>query len=267
MKNLKLLSAPIIISLILFGGMWVLAQGATSAEEAEAYIAPPGPICRNGASGVSPDFDLAYASTSAGGMDLGFNVEFVPIVRSYSETEGFIESMPTVRFKPKLDANGNRIVDEYWLAGNRGDLITYESSQLWPFFSEPSEAPAPYTTGLGPRIRANPGLVWVVGNEADRVSVQDSLLPETYARAYHDAYAYIKSQDPTAQIALGGLVNFAPDREQYLDLVAAEYQRIYGSKMPVDVVTMHVYNLWGRHFGSQTADAGGSNIALGTDPN
>ncbi|MEM8858514.1 MAG: hypothetical protein AAGD96_09340, partial [Chloroflexota bacterium] len=230
-------------------------------------IAPPGPICRNGASGVSPDFDLAYGSTQSGGLDLGFNVEFVPVVRSYSDTEGYIESIPTIRFKPKLDSNGNRIVDEYWLAGNRGDLIEYQSNQLWPYFSDNANAPAPYKQGMESRILANPGKVWVVGNEADREQVQDSLLPETYARAYHDAYAYVKSVDPTAQIALGGLVNFAPDREQYLDLVFAEYQRIYGSKMPVDVFTMHVYNLWGRHFGSQTADAGGSSIALGTNPN
>ncbi len=47
--------------------------------------------------------------------------------------------------------------------------------------------------GLGPIILANPGGIWLVGNEPDVAnSVQDHMLPDTYARAYHDVYHFIK---------------------------------------------------------------------------
>ncbi|MFK7805108.1 MAG: hypothetical protein AB8G95_25975 [Anaerolineae bacterium] len=266
MKNIKFLSIPLFVSAILFGGLWMATEPATASPD-EEFIAPPGPICRNGASGHSTDFNLAYGSTGAGGMDLGFSVGFSPQVATLSDSQGYIETIPTIRFKPRLDSSGNRIPSEYWLVNSFSDKITYDSSELNPYFSEPEEAPAPYTKGMGPIIRANPGRIWIIGNEVDREQFQDSLLPETFARAYHDAYAYVKKVDPTAQIAVSGLVNFAPDRKQYLDLVFNEYRRLYGHDMPVDIWTMHAYNLWGRSFGSQTSDAGGSAIALGTDPN
>lgn len=272
MNHFKLLSIPLAVVFILLGGFWMMAQPAAADPDAP-LIAPPGPICRNGASGNSPDFDLAYADTSAGGMEIAFSVEFTPRVRNFSAKHGYVESISNIRFKPKFDSDGNRIVDEYWLAGAYSDLPFYNDQQRYPYFSEPENAPYPYSEntrwpkGLGPTIRANPGNVWVVGNEVDRIQAQDSLLPETYARAYHDAYSYIKGIDPTAQIAVSGLVNFGPDREQYLDNVFAAYRRIYGYDMEVDLWSMHVYNIWGRHYDAVNYDSfDGSYIALGSDP-
>ncbi len=272
MKHFKLLSIPITVMAILMGSFWMFTNDA-SADPDTPLIAPPGPICRNGASGSSPDFGLAYASTGEGGMDLSFNVEFVPRIRTYSEQDGYVESVGNIRFKPKFDANGQRIVDEYWLAGANNDLPFYDDKQRYPYFSEPEDAPYPYSEntrwakGLGPTIRANPGKIWVVGNEVDRKDSQDSLLPETYARAYHDAYSYIKGIDPTAQIAISGLVNFGPDREQYLTNVFTSYRAIYGYDMPVDIFTMHVYNIWGRHYDNFNPNSNdGSYVALGSDP-
>ncbi len=112
--------------------------------------------------------------------------------------------------------------------------------------------------GLGAIVAANPGALWIVGNEPDRVG-QDGVCPQQYAQAYHDVYFFIKSRDPTARVAIAGLVEVTPGRLQYLDIVWDTYARRYGAPMPVDVWTMHIYIL------SETGE-GDASIALGTDP-
>jgi hypothetical protein len=112
--------------------------------------------------------------------------------------------------------------------------------------------------GLGDLVAANPGSVWVVGNEPERIG-QDDVCPQQYAQAYHDAYYFIKERDPTARVAVAGLVQVTPGRLQYLDIVRDTYQARYGWSMPVDVWTMHIYIL------PETSD-GDAHIALGTDP-
>jgi hypothetical protein len=112
--------------------------------------------------------------------------------------------------------------------------------------------------GLGARVDANPGALWLVGNEPDRI-YQNDICPQQYAEAYHDVYYFIKERDPTAQVAMAGLVEVTPGRLQYLDIVWDTYRERYGTDMPVDVWTMHIYVL------SETND-GDAHIALGTDP-
>lgn len=119
--------------------------------------------------------------------------------------------------------------------------------------------------GLGPIVLANPGQVWLVGNEPDVANpVQDNILPSTYAHAYHDVYHFIKDLDPTAQVAIGGLSMFTPGRQQYMDIVWDTYWKAFGKAMPVDIWNIHLYILseirpW---------DGGHSDgkVALGTDP-
>lgn len=99
-------------------------------------------------------------------------------------------------------------------------------------------------------IQANPGQVWRIGNEPDSIWM-DNCTPEQYARAYHELYYLVKSVDPTAQAAFGGLVQATPLRLLYLDFVWQDYQDFYGEEMPVDVWTLHsfilpeVRNSWG----------------------
>jgi hypothetical protein len=107
--------------------------------------------------------------------------------------------------------------------------------------------------GLGPRVQANPGAVWVIGNEPDREEVQDDTTPEVFAEAYHDAYTFIKGIDPTARVAMPGLVEITPLRLKYLDTISSTYQSLYGVALPVDVWTAHIYILpegqsWGAHY-------------------
>lgn len=99
-------------------------------------------------------------------------------------------------------------------------------------------------------IRANPGALWLIGNEPD-VPWQDNVTPEEYARRYHQFYLYIKSLDPTARIAIGGVAQPTPLRLTYLDRVLATYEQLYNRPMPIDVWNVHAFvlreerNSWG----------------------
>lgn len=90
---------------------------------------------------------------------------------------------------------------------------------------------------------ANPGSIWLAGNEPDRVGIQDNMLPADYARYYHEVYTFIKGIDPTARIATAGIVQATSIRLRYLDHVLAAYQEMFGQPMPVDLWNIHNFML------------------------
>lgn len=92
---------------------------------------------------------------------------------------------------------------------------------------------------LGPVVDANPGAMWLVGNEPDCIW-QDDLPPAEYARIYHDVYQFLKGRDLSARVAAGGIVQPTPLRLQYLDLVLAAYRARYGHELPADL--WHIHN-------------------------
>lgn len=92
-------------------------------------------------------------------------------------------------------------------------------------------------------VEANPGAVWVVGNEPDRPDMQDSLTPEAFAVYYHDVYRTIKRREPTAQVAIGGIVQPTPIRLRYLDRVLDAYRQRYRTPLPADIWTIHNFIL------------------------
>ncbi|MGC9467707.1 MAG: hypothetical protein ACP5HS_03885, partial [Anaerolineae bacterium] len=107
-------------------------------------------------------------------------------------------------------------------------------------------SPAGGIPAIQDAARANPGALWLIGNEMDRRDWdygggggQDEMLPEMYARAYYDIYHAIKGADDTAKVAIGGMVQATPLRLAYLDTVWETYQARYGSPMPVDVWNVH----------------------------
>ncbi|MBM3128533.1 MAG: hypothetical protein FJ009_07895 [Chloroflexi bacterium] len=90
--------------------------------------------------------------------------------------------------------------------------------------------------------RANPGSLWLIGNEPD-VKWQDNVEPRAYARLYQRAYRAIKDADPTAQVGIGGVTQPTPLRLRYLDQVLAAYREQNQTALPVDVWNVHNFIL------------------------
>ncbi|MFW6183086.1 MAG: CARDB domain-containing protein [Chloroflexota bacterium] len=134
-----------------------------------------------------------------------------------------------------------------------------QGARLQTYTTEP-----PLTeSGLGALVDSNPGGLWIVGNEVDRVGIQGDTYPEVYATAYHDVYHFIKDRDPSAQVSNSALVQVTPGRLQYMDLMWDAYLEQYGAPMPVDVWNMHLYILPEK---DANGEGTGAHIALGTDP-
>jgi len=89
-------------------------------------------------------------------------------------------------------------------------------------------------------VAANRGALWIIGNEPEAKYKQGNRTPEEYAGIYNYLYYLIKGLDPTAWIAIGGVVEPTPLRLEWLDLVLDDYQSRFGEPMPVDVWNIHV---------------------------
>ena len=114
----------------------------------------------------------------------------------------------------------------------------------------------PYTYTMTPdadtlvqQASANPAGTWLIGNEPDfrdwETSRQDEMVPELYAQAYHEISQLIRNADPTAKIAVAGMMQATPLRLDYLDRVWAQYQSLYGRRLgdDVDIWNTHAYIL------------------------
>lgn len=89
---------------------------------------------------------------------------------------------------------------------------------------------------------ARPGSLWLISNEPD-VRWQDNVVPEVYARFYHEAYHAIKLGDPSAIVAAGGIAQATPLRLRYLDLVLQSYREQFGEALPAQAWQIHNYML------------------------
>ncbi|MCX6035361.1 MAG: hypothetical protein NTV38_10360, partial [Chloroflexi bacterium] len=206
----------------------------------EKNYAAPTPLWRFGVAQVRRGL-TNYDSFGIASMRFGWYVDY-NVIANPSTPYG-IEYVQTVRIKQdKLAVDGsttNCRVGPYY--------VTPYAYTVWPSISQIISIAA-----------SHPGMTWLIGNEMDRVDYensdggcgrQDEMLPELYAQAYHDLYSAIKGADPTAQMAIGGMVGFTDLRRQYLDRVWAEYSRLanlYGwtyQTMPVDIWNIHSYVL------------------------
>lgn len=96
-----------------------------------------------------------------------------------------------------------------------------------------------------------PGALWLIGNEIERVdwyrdwldswTGQDEITPELYATAFHEIQAAIKAADPTARVAIGGVILGTPLRLKYLDRVWNSYQDQFGYSMGQDIDVWNVH--------------------------
>jgi hypothetical protein len=104
---------------------------------------------------------------------------------------------------------------------------------------KPSAYP-PDWEALGAAVRQNARALWIIGNEPEGVYGQGERTPSEYAQIYHDVYLFIKSVDPQALIAVGGVIEPTPLRLKWLDQVLGAYRAMYGEPMPVEVWNTHV---------------------------
>ena len=192
--------------------------------------------CREGLAGGEP-----YLSAGIDIQSLGGGAYLDYWAHAPASQPSAMEFIQVIRLRQNKDSHGNYLP---------GYIIT-------PALSDAAG-------GLGPIIAGAPGSLWLIGNEPDRGPdvpggpAQDATFPDVYARAYHDAYQFIKQRDPTALVATAGLVEITPGRLQYLDIVWSTYAALYHEPLPVDVWNMHVYIL--------PEVTGIANVALGTDP-
>ena len=96
-------------------------------------------------------------------------------------------------------------------------------------------------TALIDSLRANPGALWIIGNEPDSIYNCTPIMPDLYAELYHEFYPFIKTYDPAARVAIGAIVQPSPLRLEYLDKVLNHYQVLYGEKLPADLWNIHLY--------------------------
>jgi hypothetical protein len=137
-----------------------------------------------------------------------------------------------------------------------GDFYQYDRTTC-PYATPHTYVFTPNEATIRLAAKLNVGSLWVIGNEIDRKDWceelsgnscvksggQDEMLPEVYARAYHDLRAIVKDADPTALIANGGIIQPTPLRLTYLTKIWDTYQSLYGSPMPVDVWNIHNFIL------------------------
>jgi len=110
--------------------------------------------------------------------------------------------------------------------------------------------------------KLQPGAMWLIGNEPECPN-QDAVTPTVYATRYAEAYQKIKGWDPTAQIAVGGMVQWTPLRQKWMEMAMAAYETQEGEAMPVDVWNIHIQILTE---GNETNPNAGAGVPVGLDP-
>ncbi len=188
-----------------------------------------GAAARPGAQGLSN-----YSASDLNRVRLGWYVDWR--INSDAPRPNGIEYVPTVRIKQwKLDGGGE------W---------TDSPCAGCPYVEPYTYTVQPNLTYVRNVVSSDPGMLWLIGNEIDRIDWQtapgggqDEIVPELYAEAYHDLYHLIKNIDPTARIAIGGVVQATPLRLQYLERVWDAYESKYGVSIPVDVWNIHAFVL------------------------
>ncbi len=103
--------------------------------------------------------------------------------------------------------------------------------------------------------KARPGSYWIIGNEPN-VPGQDEVTPEGYTDAFQRIRAKIKEADPSARLVAPEILNFNTtctgcsgftSGRQWLEEFRASYKSKYGLEPPIDIWSIHSYDLdWTR---------------------
>ena len=209
MKRLLYNSLSTLFILAMF---WLGAAPAHAQSDASAYMPllrnGPLPLCRVGINGTPGSYPIKP-------LRLGWYLDYS--AGGHSIANAGLEYYPMLRLE--------------------------QTNSGYNFSFEHDHDPIATEAQLRASVAMRPGSYWFIGNEPDRKQYQDDIEPQVYAQAYHDLYHIIKSEDPTAKIVAGAIVQPTPVRLQYLDMVLAHYQSQYGTSMPVDVWAFHNFVL------------------------
>lgn len=115
-------------------------------------------------------------------------------------------------------------------------------ADFWQMIRVSESGYSPGADAIRQAAAANPGSVWLIGNEPD-VLWQDNTTPGRYAQLYHDLYTLLKEADPACRVAIAGVSQPTPLRLAYLDRILSAYQAGYGQPIPVDVWNVHNFIL------------------------
>ena len=199
-----------------------------------------------------PTDQLANCRYGVNALDTGNTSAQVQVVDDLGLGWYFTYEAYTVPDEPSNGAKMTRVIHTHQNKDSNGNYLS-------SYYTRP-----PLNAQLGNYISSNPNELWVIGNEIERIG-QGEIFPDMYAEAYHEIYNFVKSHDPGARIGMGPLVQTTPNRLQYLDLVWQAYLDKYGSPMPIDVWTTHLYILPEVEQDGVTPNNIAS-VALGTDP-
>jgi len=136
-----------------------------------------------------------------------------------------------------------------------------------PCGSCPGFATCPTWWQLEAAVQANPGAIWLIGNEPDSMSEgQDNITPGRYAELYKVLHDWLKAHDPTSLVGIGGVVQPTPIRLAYLEAILDAYaaQNPGAPFMPIDVWNTHNYVLRERRYG--LGDDWGAGVPPGDFP-
>lgn len=122
------------------------------------------------------------------------------------------------------------------------DPVTYDGLEYAQLYAMRGTNLPLQRDSIAQALAANPGALWLAGNEPD-VIWQDNKTPEEYARLYHEFYTFVKTLDPSAEVAIAGVSQVTPLRLQYLEQVLTSYEQLFGQPMPVDVWNIHAFVL------------------------
>ncbi len=236
-----------LMSLVILGGLSLPARASPRAPETDATLHlpllyhQPRPLAYRLGYGVTTDELTNRAAAMA--LNAGWYVDWR--VNTAPARPAGMDYMPVVRVHQTLSCGVRYHADRS--ACPYAQPLRYD---VWP---DP--------TVIAEVARTHTGLLWLIGNEIDRKdwaecrqwrgqfceqvqhNGQDEILPTTYAVAFHELSALIRQADPTARIAIGGVVQPTPLRLAYLSEVWEQYEALYGEPMAVDVWNVHNFIL------------------------
>lgn len=164
---------------------------------------------------------------------------YMPIVQTKRSPAGFGLNAARHDLLPVAAQLGAGWFYDWWV---RVDVPRLRGAEYVQMVGVNANGPTQGYAHLTQAARANPGMVWFVGNEVD-VADQNGMTPEQYAVVYHDVRSFILDADWSATVAVGSLRQFSPLRRVWLERWIAEYRNLYGHEPPVEIWNTHAYNL------------------------